>query len=149
MRSDRSPIRLGLFGGTAFQFAFLLTVISLLLAASAWAPLGCGWGKPVALPFAPSAPLVAEDDHDVSVSLQSDGFIYIDAKWYPDAEFQAKMLEFGTRSRAHRFVIKADRSLPFSRLRFVLQSLRAGGHQHVLLMTFQGHPLQLLGKRAA
>jgi biopolymer transport protein ExbD len=144
-----TPIRLGFFGGTGFQVGLLVPTLVLLLVAYAFTPFYCHFGKPVDLPFAPHAPLVADDEWTVPVSIQSDGNIYIDTMWYPDDKFQAKILEFSGRSRERRFAVRADRSLPFSRVRFVLQSLSQSGYRHVLLMTFEGHPLQLLGKRPA
>ena len=123
---------------------FLFTVLGFYLVVPDTYP-----AESVDLPFSAKAPFVPYEDNDLSVSIQSDGMIFIDMKWYPAEEFRRKMLEFGERASSKHIVLRADRTLPFGPVRFVLLSLRSAGFTSVTLLTFEGVPARLIAKTAA
>ncbi len=136
-------------GGLVLQISLVTVVLVLFLSAYASPPPYCFRGVPVDLPFVSGAPFFTESDRDIPVAVHRDGAIYIDTKLYPAIEFRDRLFELGTRSLNHRVVIRADRSLPFTAVRAVLRSVRDAGYTNVVLLTFQGVPIQLLRKTAA
>ena len=141
------PIRLGT---SHLQFALLVPFMLLFLVAFVGI-LDCwGYRKPVSLPFATSAAIRDGSEHDVTITLQLDRMAFIDSKWYPATELQQKVVEIAkSRRSAPHFVLRVDRSLPFSVLRQYLAMLSAAGARRVTLVTFEGVPLSLLIARAA
>ncbi len=134
--------------GAPLQLALLVPFLFLVMGLYLDLPDGFH-GKPVILPFSAQAPFVPFADNDLSISLQSDGMIFIDAKWYPAPEFHQKMLAFGERAASKHIVLRADRALPFGSVRSILLTLREAGFKNVTLLTFEGVPANLLAKTAA
>ena len=134
--------------GAPLQFALIVPFLFIVVGQFIETPDYCV-GKPVVLPYVAHAPLVPYEDHDLTLSVQSDGMIFIDAKWYPAPEFQKKMIEYGERAAAKHILLRADRELPFSKVRAVLQALRSAGFRHLTLVTFEGPPAHLIAKNAA
>ncbi len=130
--------------GPALQFSLLVVPLLIFVAGFTSVPTGCGFGLPVSLPFAPHAPSVQESDRDILVSIRSDGTIYIENRWFPLTEFDQKIRELGARARNKRLVLQAASSLSFSSIRSVLRPIRASGFTSVLLLTFRGHPIDLM-----
>ncbi len=96
---------------------------------AAWTQNRCG-GRPVLLPVVDSAPRVGDTAHDSYITVQSDGSVFLDSKWYPDSEFSAMFQSVARVSLPYpgsRVFLKVDRSLPFERVRSLLRSLRDVG----------------------
>lgn len=74
--------------------------------------------------------------------------VFIDAKWYPAAEFQAKMRALGQRPIPPKIVLRADRSLAFGAIRSALRGAQLAGAGRVFLVTFEGRPIELMTKGA-
>ena len=105
--------------------------------------------SPIELPFVPYAPVVASADSGLRISVQRDGLIFLDAKWYPAYEFETKMREIGTRDPAKPIRLHVDRELPFGTVRSVLRTLQAAGFKAVTAITFDGSPAAFIAQRGA
>jgi biopolymer transport protein ExbD len=93
-------------------------------------------GKPVLLPQTDQPDKKPETDKELLISVQSDKMIFIDAKWYPEPEFAAKMREYGDRSGASKDVlIKADRQLTYGDVKKVMRMIKEGGFEKIALIT--------------
>jgi biopolymer transport protein TolR len=93
-------------------------------------------GKPVMLPQTDQPEKKPETDKELLISVQSDKMIFIDAKWYPEPEFAAKMREYGDRSGANKDVlIKADKQLAYGDVKKVMRLIKDGGFEKIALIT--------------
>jgi biopolymer transport protein ExbD len=92
-------------------------------------------GKPVLLPKTERPDKKPETDKELLISIQSDKMIFIDAKWFPDAEFAAKMREYGERAASKDVLIKADKQLTYGDVRKVMRMIKDGGFEKIGLIT--------------
>jgi biopolymer transport protein ExbD len=92
-------------------------------------------GKPVMLPQTERPDKKPESDKELLISVQSDKTIFIDTKWYPDKDFQAKMKEIGERSSNKDVLIKADQRLNYGDVKNVMRMIKDAGFEHVGLIT--------------
>ncbi len=92
-------------------------------------------GKPVLLPQTDQPDKKPETDKELLISVQSDKQIFIDAKWYPDVEFAAKMREYGERSANKDVLIKADKQLQYGDVKKVMRMIKDGGFEKIGLIT--------------
>ncbi len=92
-------------------------------------------GKPVLLPQTDQPDKKPESDKELLISIQSDKMIFIDAKWFPDAEFAAKMREYGERAASKDVLIKADKQLAYGDVRKVMRMIKDGGFEKIGLIT--------------
>lgn len=92
-------------------------------------------GKPVLLPKTERPDKKPETDKELLISIQSDKMIFIDAKWYPEPEFAAKMKEFGERAASKDVLIKADKQLDYGEVRKVMRMIKEGGFEKIGLIT--------------
>ena len=92
-------------------------------------------GKPVLLPQTDHPDKKPETDKELLISVQSDKMIFIDAKWYPEPEFAAKMKEFGERSASKDVLIKADKQLEYGDVKKVMKMIKEGGFEKIGLIT--------------
>jgi len=92
-------------------------------------------GKPVMLPATDHPDKKPESDKELLISVQADKMIFIDAKWYPDQEFAAKMREFGERASSKDILIKADKQLQYGDVRKVMRMIKDGGFEKIGLIT--------------
>jgi TolR protein len=92
-------------------------------------------GKPVLLPQTDQPDKKPESDKELLISIQSDKMIFIDAKWYPEPEFAAKMKEFGERAASKDVLIKADKQLDYGEVRKVMRMIKEGGFEKIGLIT--------------
>ena len=92
-------------------------------------------GKPVLLPQTDAPDKKPESDKELLISVQADKQIFIDAKWYPDPEFAAKMREFGERAASKDVLIKADKQLTYGDVRKVMKMIKDGGFEKIGLIT--------------
>jgi biopolymer transport protein TolR len=61
--------------------------------------------------------------------------IFIDAKWYPEPEFAAKMREFGERASSKDVLIKADKQLVYGDVKKVMRMIKDAGFEKIGLIT--------------
>ncbi len=92
-------------------------------------------GKAVTLPQTDRPDKKPESDKELIVSVQSDKTIFIDTKWFPPKDFEAKMKEIGERSANKDILIKADRTLNFGDVKSVMRMIKDGGFERVGLIT--------------
>lgn len=92
-------------------------------------------GKPVMLPQTDRPDKKPETDKELLISIQSDKMIFIDAKWYPEPEFKAKMREYGERGASKDVLIKADSHLEYGEVRNVMRMIKEGGFEKIALIT--------------
>ena len=92
-------------------------------------------GKPVTLPQTDRPDKKPESDKELIISVQSDKTIFIDTKWFPPKDFEAKMKELGERSANKDILIKADRTLNFGEVKNVMRMIKDGGFERVGLIT--------------
>jgi biopolymer transport protein ExbD len=92
-------------------------------------------GKPVMLPQTERPDKKPESDKELIISVQSDKTIFIDTKWFPPKDFEAKMKEFGERAANKDILIKADRTLNFGEVKNVMRMIKDGGFERVGLIT--------------
>lgn len=92
-------------------------------------------GKPVLLPQTDHPDKKPESDKELLISIQSDKMIFIDAKWYPEPEFAAKMREVGERASSKDILIKADKQLDYGDVRKVMKTIKDGGFEKIGLIT--------------
>ena len=92
-------------------------------------------GKPVTLPQTDRPDKKPESDKELIISVQSDKTIFIDTKWFPPKDFEAKMKEIGERSANKDILVKADRTLNFGDVKNVMRMIKDGGFERVGLIT--------------
>jgi biopolymer transport protein TolR len=92
-------------------------------------------GKPVMLPQTERPDKKPESDKELIISVQSDKTIFIDTKWFPPKDFEAKMKELGERSSNKDILVKADRTLNFGEVKNVMRMIKDGGFERVGLIT--------------
>ena len=92
-------------------------------------------GKAVMLPQTDRPDKKPESDKELIISVQSDKTIFIDTKWFPPKDFEAKMKELGERSSNKDILIKADRTLNFGDVKNVMRMIKDGGFERVGLIT--------------
>jgi biopolymer transport protein ExbD len=92
-------------------------------------------GKPVMLPQTERPDKKPESDKELIISVQSDKTIFIDTKWFPPKDFEAKMKELGERSANKDILVKADRTLNFGEVKNVMRMIKDGGFERVGLIT--------------
>jgi biopolymer transport protein TolR len=92
-------------------------------------------GKPVTLPQTERPDKKPESDKELIISVQSDKTIFIDTKWFPPKDFEAKMKELGERSANKDILVKADRTLNFGEVKNVMRMIKDGGFERVGLIT--------------
>ena len=92
-------------------------------------------GKPVMLPQTDRPDKKPESDKELIISVQSDKTIFIDTKWFPPKDFEARMKELGERSANKDILVKADRTLNFGEVKNVMRMIKDGGFERVGLIT--------------
>jgi biopolymer transport protein ExbD len=92
-------------------------------------------GKPVTLPQTDRPDKKPESDKELIISVISDKTIFIDTKWFPPKDFEAKMKEIGERAANKDILIKADRTLNFGDVKNVMRMIKDGGFERVGLIT--------------
>jgi biopolymer transport protein TolR len=92
-------------------------------------------GKPVILPKTDRPEKKPETPNELLISVEADKNIFIDTKWFPDKDFQAKIKEMGERNPNREIIIKADQRLTYGDVRRVLRYIKDGGFERVGLVT--------------
>lgn len=92
-------------------------------------------GKPVMLPQTERPDKKPESKNELLISVEVDKNIFIDTKWFPDRDFQAKMKEMGERNAAKDVIVKADSRLTYGDVKKVMRFVKDGGFEKVGLIT--------------
>ena len=88
-------------------------------------------GLPVMLPVSSTAPI--EKDLVLSVTVRSDGNVFLDKKEVALEELSSLLAERGGENRERGVLLFADRDLPYQRLFRVLDQIRKAGLTRVSL----------------
>jgi biopolymer transport protein ExbD len=88
-------------------------------------------GLPVMLPVSSTAPV--EKDLVLSVTVRSDGNIFLDKKEVTLEELSSRLTERGGENKIFGVLLFADRDLPYQRLFRVLDQIRKAGLTRVSL----------------
>ena len=91
-------------------------------------------GKAVNLPQTDRPDKKPESQNEVLISVQADKTIFIDTKWFPPKDFEAKMKELGERASNKDILVKADRTLNFGDVKEVMKMTKDAGFQNVGLI---------------
>ncbi|KAA0253575.1 biopolymer transporter ExbD [Acidobacteria bacterium ACD] len=92
-------------------------------------------GRPVLLPQTERPEKKPESQNELLISVEVDKNIFIDTKWYPDRDFQAKIKEQYERNPAKDVIIKADNRLTYGDVKKVMRFVKEGGYEKVGLIT--------------
>jgi biopolymer transport protein TolR len=92
-------------------------------------------GKPVMLPQTERPDKKPESDKELLISVQADKTIFIDTRWYPPKDFEAKIKEIGERSSNKDVLVKADQRLTYGDVKNVMRMIKDGGFERVGLIT--------------
>jgi len=92
-------------------------------------------GKPVMLPQTDRPDKKPESDKELIISVISDKTIFIDTKWFPPKDFEAKMREYGERAANKDILVKADKTLNFGDVKNVMRMIKDAGFERVGLIT--------------
>ena len=130
-----SPALIGLSHPVAV-FPLLGIVVALVVALCVYpGPGGCT-GRPVLLPAVASAPCVPDMGRNLELTLQADGALFLETKWYPPSQLTLLTTRVRAACRLNPLttvVLKADRSIAFASVRQVFQCLQKADVRHVLL----------------
>ena len=118
----------------SLQLSLLLPVF-LLLVLGRWPGPPPTDGPPVMFPRLQGAPPQLKADLALFITLQADGSVFIDHKWYPVAELLSGLQARVRQDHALPVVFRADRLAPFGAVRSVLSVLRTAGVASVFLET--------------
>jgi biopolymer transport protein ExbD len=87
----------------------------------------------------PSPLPVEERPDDITVSIEADLNRFINTKWYPDREFNLTMPRLTTQNIRARVLVRADRRLPFGRVRSLIHDIAIAGGDPIILLTEHRH----------
>lgn len=129
--------------GTLLQCALFIPAFVLLVIAFATTPIICR-GTSVHLPQLTGGDPIPSSPNQLVVTVQRDGTIFIDTKWYTEPAFGAKLAEL-QEARPHiEILVRADATLSVGSVRGVLRAVQGAGFRRVLLVGFEGYPYQLI-----
>ena len=94
-------------------------------------------GRPVLLPQTDRPDKKPESQNELLISVEIDKNIFIDTKWYPDRDFQAKIKELAERSPNKDILIKADGRLTYGDVKKVMRNIKDGGFEKIGLVTLK------------
>ena len=92
-------------------------------------------GINVALPETTKPEKMPEGPKQMTVAIQQDGNVFIEANWVPNESLKARLEEIHTSNPDKTVVIKADRRLKYKDVRKVMQVLNEAGFSRVGVVT--------------
>lgn len=120
--------------GPSLQLSLLLPVFLFLLLGR-WPGPPPTDGPPVMLPQLQGSPPRLKPDPTLFITLQADGCVFLDHKWYPVAELLSGLQARISQDHSLRVVFRADRLATFGAVRSVLSVLRTAGVASLFLET--------------
>ena len=133
--------------GPTLQLSLLAPLLVLMVISITTAPTGSHLHHYMQPPDASPAQFIVQAEDDLWISILDDGSVFLDAKWYPQAEFLTVMRRLGRRSHPPRIILRADRTVPFATIRFVIRGLQAANLPHVFFATAEVSPLEVIASR--
>ncbi len=92
-----------------------------------------GHEVPVQLPETLKTPNLKESERQITVTIQADGAVWVDAVPVPREHLQAKLADLNT-DEGRPVVVEADRSLRYGEVRSVLEIVQGAGFRNVGLI---------------
>ena len=133
--------------GPVLQLSLLAPLLVLMVISVTTAPTGSHFHHYLQLPDTSPAQFIVRAEDDLWLSILEDGSVFIDAKWYPPAEFLTCMRRISRRSHPPRVVLRADRAVPFSTVRLVLRGVQTANLRHAFFVTAEASPLEVIASR--
>jgi biopolymer transport protein TolR len=97
-------------------------------------------GVPLELPKTAAASLPTEQEPPLTVSLTADGKVIIQTSEVPEAELIPKLQAIAATRTSDKIFLRADGTLPYTRVAEVMGALSAGGFTNIGLVTDAGGP---------
>jgi biopolymer transport protein ExbD len=92
-------------------------------------------GVDVALPQTSSPEKMPETARQLTVSVKQDGNVFVEEKWVPEQDLEARFGEIYTNEPDRQVVVKGDSRLKYKEVRRVMQLLNEAGFGRVGLVT--------------
>jgi len=92
-------------------------------------------GVDVALPETQAPEKMPEGQKQITVSIKSDGQVWVDQNWVPDENLESYLTEVNNATPDKTVVVKGDRRLKYKQVRKVMQILNEAGFSRVGLVT--------------
>jgi biopolymer transport protein ExbD len=89
-----------------------------------------GHEVPVQLPETAKTPDFKESERQITVTIQADGMVWVDAVPVPREHLQAKLASLKT-DESRPVVLEGDRSLRYGEVRHVLELIQEAGFRNV------------------
>ena len=97
-------------------------------------------GVPLELPKTAAASLPTEQEPPLTVSLTADGKVIIQTSEVSEAELIPKLQAIAATRTSDKIFLRADGTLPYTRVAEVMGALSAGGFTNIGLVTDAGGP---------
>jgi biopolymer transport protein TolR len=92
-------------------------------------------GVDVSLPETTDPAKMPEGSKQLTVSIKSDGSVFVQQNWVPDNNLPAALKEIHDQTPDKTVVVKADKRLKYKRVRQVMRLLNEAGFSRVGLVT--------------
>jgi biopolymer transport protein TolR len=92
-------------------------------------------GVDVALPETSAPEKMPENEKQLTVSIKSDGNVFVGQNWIPNENLEAQLAEIYSQTPDKQIVVKGDRRLKYKEVRRVMQLLNEAGFSRVGLVT--------------
>ena len=97
-------------------------------------------GVPLELPKTAAASLPTEQEEPLTVSLTADGLVMIQTSAVDEAQLIPKLQAIASQRKSDKIFLRADGTLPYTRVAEVMGALSAGGFANIGLVTDAGGP---------
>ena len=97
-------------------------------------------GVPLELPKTAAASLPTEQEEPLTVSLTADGLVMIQTSAVDEAQLIPKLQAIASQRKSDKIFLRADGTLPYTRVAEVMGALSAGGFSNIGLVTDAGGP---------
>ncbi|GAA3868726.1 protein TolR [Celeribacter arenosi] len=97
-------------------------------------------GVPVELPETAATALPQEEEEPLSITLTADGRVLLMTNEAEESDLIAKLQAIAAERTSRKVFLRADGSVPYSRVAQLMGALNAGGFRDIGLVTEQGGP---------
>ncbi|NBE07767.1 protein TolR [Paragemmobacter ruber] len=97
-------------------------------------------GVPIQLPETAANALPSEQEEPLAITMTADGRLLIQTTETPQAELIPRLTAIAAERTSDKIFLRADGSIPYSRVAEVMGALNAGGFNNIGLVTDSGGP---------
>ena len=97
-------------------------------------------GVPIELPETAANALPSEQEEPLAITMTADGRLLIQTTETPQAELITRLTAIAAERTSDKIFLRADGSIPYSRVAEVMGALNAGGFNNIGLVTDSGGP---------